>query len=90
MGRFIRGFKYNDISADLGNLPDSPKIFMDMNSLILADVDCYQDSLHSNDQHKLRLRLAKKQEATTNLFVIWPDLLLRIVCFTHGSDIAVS
>lgn len=46
MGRFmeetfISGFKYKDISADLGNLADSTKIFMSMNSLILADVDCY-------------------------------------------------
>lgn len=38
---FISGYKCKDISADLGNLADSTKIFMDMNSLTLADVDCY-------------------------------------------------
>lgn len=50
--------------SDLGNLADCTQIFTD---IILAGKYCYQGSLQCNNQHKLTLSLAMKQEAMTNL-----------------------
>lgn len=83
--------KYKGIPSDLGNLADCTKICMGMNTLISAGMDCYQGSPQCNNQHKFRLILAMKQEAMTNICVIWHILLLlRLFCFTHGCAIVAS
>lgn len=74
--KILRVFEYKDIPTDLGNLADSTKIFMVMNT---AGVDCYQGSIQCKNQRKLRLILAVRKEDVANLCVIWHILLLRLV-----------